>query len=117
MKMNLAAAITHALDITTRLHVALTREDVDLCAELLDARSLAMERFEASHRNAQKDEKTACAAQLMDLIQADQALQKACTGNLAILTAEFRTKVTSGPLNQPNGYDTPPQQACVDRKV
>lgn len=115
--MNLANAISQAIQCTTRLHEAMGNEDVDHWKELLESRGQAMAQFESCHRNASAEEMNRCSPLLRELIEADQALQNKCNGNLDRLTAEFRENASSGPHSTSSGYNAPAQQACVNRKA
>ena len=115
--MNLANALSHAIACTTRLHDAMANEDMSRWEEFLESRGQAMAQFETCHRNAGAGERNQCSPLLRELVEADQALQKTCNGNLEQLTSEFRENASSGPRSMSSGYNAPAQQACVNRKA
>ncbi|MBU8870699.1 MAG: hypothetical protein KOO60_07535 [Gemmatimonadales bacterium] len=115
--MTLANSISQVLEYTIRLQAALVVQDEALQVELLELRGQAMARFEGIHKSAEPDEKAECRPLLEKLLEADQTLQTACNGDLSQLTSEFRKKANSGPSSQIPGYNTTPQNACLNRKA
>jgi hypothetical protein len=115
--MNLATAITDALDCTSRLLDAVVQEDHERCPALLVTRHQAMTRFESQHKNASAEEQQTCAGLLDELMVADKTLQEASSILRDRLGGEFRGLMSSGPVARNSGYSAPTSQACVDRKA
>ncbi len=115
--MMLKSTILEALDLTQKLHQALSEDNLDLCRDLLDLRAEAMLRFENAHRMANSQEQAICSSYLRNLFEEDRLLQNTTKDKFSVTQRAVRNNLGSASKVHSGSYYVEPQNACVDRKA